>query len=90
MRTAAVRAEIRTGVSDGQWIEVTSLQRPTESHDDDPWVPVNGLEQVILGDLSALGDGAPVEVVSNQQIGGKVASEPPLPVRDPARPLPGA
>ena len=30
---------------------------------DDPWTPINGSEQVILGDLSILADGAPVEVV---------------------------
>ena len=59
----AERTEIRTGVSDGEWIEVTNLQRPTASEVDHPWVPVNGSEQVILGDLSILADGAPVEVV---------------------------
>ena len=34
-----------------------------ESTVDHAWKPVNGLEQVILGDLSILADGAPVEVV---------------------------
>ena len=34
----AVRTEIRTGVSDGQWIEVTKLQRPAASDVDDSWV----------------------------------------------------
>jgi multidrug efflux pump subunit AcrA (membrane-fusion protein) len=58
----AVRTEIRTGVSDGEWIEVTNLQRPTASKGDDPWAPVNGSEKVILGDLSILADGTPVEV----------------------------
>ena len=28
----------------------------------DPWVPIDGTEQVILGDMSVLTDGAPVEV----------------------------
>ena len=59
----ALRTEIQTGVSDGEWIEVTNLERPTASNRDDPWKPVNGSEQVILGDLSILADGAPVEVV---------------------------
>ena len=59
----AVRTEIQTGVSDGEWIEVTNLQRPTASNVDDPWTPINGSEQVILGDLSILADGGPVEVV---------------------------
>ncbi len=38
-------------VSDGQWIEVTNLQHPADPRNDDQWVPINGLEQVILGDL---------------------------------------
>ena len=62
----AVRTEVRTGVSDGEWIEVTNLQRPTASKSDDPWKPVSGTEQVILGDLSILADGSPVEVSGDQ------------------------
>ena len=58
----AERTEIQTGVSDGEWIEVTNLQRPTESTIDHAWKPIDGSEQVILGDLSILADGAPVEV----------------------------
>lgn len=60
----AVRTEVRTGISDGNWIEVTNLQRPTRSESDEPWIRVNGSEQVILGDLSILADGGPVEVAS--------------------------
>ena len=52
----AQRAEIRTGVSDGDWIEVTNLHRPTASNVDHPWTPINGSEQVILGDLSILAE----------------------------------
>ena len=55
----AERTEIQTGVSDGEWIEVTNLQRPPASNGDDPWTPINGSEQVILGDLSILAEGAP-------------------------------
>ena len=33
----------------------------------DPWGPVNGSEQVILGDLSILADGGPVEVVAGNR-----------------------
>jgi len=58
----AVRTEIRTGVSDGEWIEVTNLERPAASRRERPWAPVNGSERVILGDLSVLADGAPVHV----------------------------
>jgi HlyD family secretion protein len=60
----AVRAEIETGVSDGEWIEVTNYQLPRAPNGADPWAPVNGSEQVILGDLSILTDGAPVELVA--------------------------
>jgi multidrug efflux pump subunit AcrA (membrane-fusion protein) len=70
----AVRTEIRTGVSDGDWIEVTNLKRPTTSPIDHPWKPVNGSEQVILGDLTILADGAPVEVAPAKG-GAKVAEE---------------
>ena len=58
----AVRTEVQTGASDGTWIEITSVQLPPTPNDLDPWAPVNGSEQVILGDLSILADGTPVEV----------------------------
>ena len=70
----AVRTEIQTGVSDGEWIEVTNLQLPPTPNGDDPWAPVNGSEQVILGDLSILADGGPVEVAPESGE-AKVASE---------------
>jgi multidrug efflux pump subunit AcrA (membrane-fusion protein) len=70
----AVRAEVRTGVSDGDWIEVTNLQRTTAAGDENGWVPVDGSEQVILGDLSILADGGAVEVASEGRSGTKVAS----------------
>jgi len=59
----ARRVEVRTGISDGEWIEVTSLERPVTSKADHPWTPVTGAESVILGDLSILADGAAVQVV---------------------------
>jgi multidrug efflux pump subunit AcrA (membrane-fusion protein) len=61
----AVRNEVRTGVSDGEWIEVTNLQRPSASRVEEPWAPVTGKEKVILGDLSILADGSPVELASS-------------------------
>ncbi len=76
----AERTEIRTGVSDGDWIEVTNLQRPKASTIDHPWTPINGSEQVILGDLSILADGEPVEVDSASGE-AKVESETPTPGR---------
>jgi RND family efflux transporter MFP subunit len=72
----AVRTEVRTGVSDGDWIEVTNLQKPSASPIEDPWTPVTGSEKVILGDLSILSDGGPVEVISAKQE-AKVAAESP-------------
>jgi len=43
-----------------------------------PWTPIDGTEQVILGDLSLLTDGAPVEVAPATE-GAKLASETPAP-----------
>ncbi len=60
----AVRTEIQTGVSDGEWIEVTNVQIPTALDGDDAWEPINGSEQVIVGDLTMLADGSSVEVKS--------------------------
>jgi RND family efflux transporter MFP subunit len=77
----AEQTEIRTGVSDGRLIEVTNLQRPTESDVENPWKPVDGSEQVIVGDLSVLANGAPVEI-------GSPASE--TKVADEAKPAPHA
>jgi multidrug efflux pump subunit AcrA (membrane-fusion protein) len=56
----AVKTGVRTGVSDGEWIEVVSRQVPAKRGGD--WVPFDGSEKVILGDLSLLGDGALVRV----------------------------
>ena len=63
----AVRTEIQTGVSDGEWIEVTNRRVPGSQagHAGEvPWTPIDGSEQVILGDLSILTDGAPVKVAA--------------------------
>jgi HlyD family secretion protein len=83
----AERAEIRTGVSDGDWIEVTNLQRPTATGAEESWKPVNGSEQVILGDLSILTDDAPV-VVTPEKDGTKVAEGTSTAGRPPAETQP--
>ncbi|HTU26839.1 MAG TPA: efflux RND transporter periplasmic adaptor subunit [Pirellulales bacterium] len=83
----AVRTEVQTGVSDGQWIEVTNRRiRPQDSviekvsfvpnaapqedssalDGDEHWVPFDGSERVILGDLSILTDGGQVQLLSEQ------------------------
>lgn len=56
----AVRTNVRTGVSDGEWIEVTERQAPAKSGSNDPWVPIDGSDQVIVGDVSALTEGQAV------------------------------
>jgi HlyD family secretion protein len=57
----AKQFEVERGVSDGEWIEVTN-RRPAVSADDEPWTPFEGKEQVILGNLSILAEGNPVQV----------------------------
>jgi multidrug efflux pump subunit AcrA (membrane-fusion protein) len=61
----AVRTEVQTGVSDDEWIEVTNHRSPVPPEapsDAVPWTPIDGTEQVIVGDLSVLADGEPVTV----------------------------
>jgi HlyD family secretion protein len=72
----AYRIEVRTGVSDGEWIEVTSMQSAAAAAPaDDSWTPINGKEEVILGDLSILADGGPVQL-SQASAPEKVAETP--------------
>jgi HlyD family secretion protein len=73
----AVRTEVRTGVSDGEWIEITNRQvLPSESaqSSENAWVPITGTEQVIVGELSLLTDGASVEVTPATEEGTKIGS----------------
>jgi multidrug efflux pump subunit AcrA (membrane-fusion protein) len=63
----AVRTEVETGVSDGEWIEVT--RREVKESSEAPrgrktWTSIDGSEQVILGDLSLLEDGESVQPTS--------------------------
>ncbi len=68
----AHRLELQTGVtsdpdpaSGDQWIEVNNYRfagsqaTPTAEL---PWTPIDGTEQVILGDLSILAEGDPVKI----------------------------
>src|SRR5262249_33896230 len=41
----AVRAEVQTGVSDGEWIEVTNIEVPQVAKGQEPWAPVDGSEK---------------------------------------------
>ena len=77
----AVRTELETGVSDDKWIEVTNHRPPVDPEtprDSVPWTPIDGTEKVILGDVSGLADGAPVQVAP-APAGTKPASETPAP-----------
>jgi HlyD family secretion protein len=80
----AKRIELETGASDDEWIEVTNRRPPKppeEPPGEYPWTPIDGTEQVILGDLASLRERGPVEVVR--------ASEPPQRAKNapaPARP----
>ncbi len=87
----AERLEVQTGVRNGDWIEVTNRRIPTAETGvtGDPWVPFDGSEQVILGDLSILSDGALVQVDS-KSAEGKVASATPAPGHPPTDARPGA
>jgi HlyD family secretion protein len=60
----SVRTEIQTGVSNGDWIEVTNrrVRSSGDGSTEETWVPFDGSEQVILADLSILADGGPVKV----------------------------
>jgi hypothetical protein len=61
----AVRTELETGVSDDDWIEVTNRRPPVPLEAPSnkvPWTPVDGTEQVIVGDLSVLSDGGTVKI----------------------------
>ena len=57
----AKRIEVETGVSDGEWVEITN-HRAAGSKGDEPWTPFDGREQVVLGNLSILVDGGPVQI----------------------------
>ncbi len=64
----AHRTEIRTGVSDGEYIEVTGLSRAKTSaltQGEETWTQFNGSEQVIMGDLTVLTENGPVDVSNN-------------------------
>jgi HlyD family secretion protein len=71
----AVRVEVQTGVSDGEWVEVTNRLDQPKSPGEDPWTPITGKEQVIVGDLSILSDGATVRLADSAATNeGKLAS----------------
>jgi HlyD family secretion protein len=71
----AARTPVQTGVSDGTWVEVTGRLVRSAGSSEGTWKAFDGSEAVIAGDLSLLGDGAPVEV-AHADGDTKVANEP--------------
>ncbi len=58
----AKKVPIQTGVSDGDWVEVTNIGSPANANGSSTMTPVDGKEQVIIGELSTLADGSSVKV----------------------------
>jgi hypothetical protein len=58
----AIRAEIQTGVSDGNWVEVQKRALYPTKGQIGTWQKFDGTEQVIVGDLSEISDGQKVAV----------------------------
>lgn len=59
----ANRTEIQVGVNDGEYIEITNRLLPAAPGRDDPWVPLDGSEQVITADdLGVLAEGQAVRL----------------------------
>ena len=79
----AVRMEVHTGVTDGQWTEVTSC-RPLAAGAA-TWTPINGSEQVVLADdVSTLTDGMSLKVAPEHETSkadGAAATSAQLPRR---------
>jgi multidrug efflux pump subunit AcrA (membrane-fusion protein) len=62
----AVRTEVQTGITDGEWIELTNRRVASGSGGMEDWVPVDGSEEILSGQkLSILTDGAPVTVTGS-------------------------
>jgi hypothetical protein len=83
----AVRTEVQTGISDGEWVEVTSRQAPPKSPGEDSWTPIDGTEQVIVGDLAVLSEGGSVKVADssakpNVELARAAASGPAMPANN--------
>ncbi len=81
----AVRTEVETGVSDDKWVEISNRRPPVPREaprDSVAWAQIDGKEQVILGDLSALTEGGAVEITA-ATVATKIAIEAPAPDHDP-------
>ena len=60
-----IGSRCKTGISDGEWIEVTNRRAPgynAASTGDLAWTPIDGTEKMILGNLSILNEGGRVTI----------------------------
>jgi multidrug efflux pump subunit AcrA (membrane-fusion protein) len=55
----AVQLAVQLGIDDGNWVEVA------RKRDKNSWVPCNGSERILVGELSQLSNGEPVRVTGN-------------------------
>ena len=53
----SVEVPVQLGIDDGAWVEVTRKHMKKKG-----WMPLDGTEQVLVGDLTQLADGQPVRV----------------------------
>jgi hypothetical protein len=53
---------VQVGVSDGAWVEVTGKLVRSSGQPESAWVPFDGREVVLDGDLSLGSDGLAVQV----------------------------
>jgi multidrug efflux pump subunit AcrA (membrane-fusion protein) len=56
----ATLTPVETAVSDGEWVEVTNRQTAPKYPGDEPRLPIDGSELVIVGDTSILSEGCAV------------------------------
>ena len=62
----AERTEIQTGLTDGEWVEITNRHVKTSSDDQEEWEPIDPSEQVLVGTkLTTLTDGAAVRLAES-------------------------
>jgi multidrug efflux pump subunit AcrA (membrane-fusion protein) len=58
----AVRTPVQIGVSDGSWVEVAGKHVGSPGSLEYAWVPFDGTEAIVEGDLSEISDGEAVKV----------------------------
>lgn len=73
----AMRSEVEVGVSDGEWIEVTNRRLPPKTAGNKKWVPIDGSEQVLIGKLTTLTEGAPVRLAAEEETNTGGSDSPP-------------